>query len=703
MPDTRELDTRIRDLVARAVADAPRPPELDPTALPEVELDHGHRRWWIGGGAALLAAAAAITTLLLVNGTDQSVRTPPATDPTIVVAPAPPAAPTSTPTSGTLPPAMVEPQGPFLTAGPDGVVDHRGSERRLLTPVPVAIALDTGDGGVIVQRRRGEGSWTAADAEPQLIRDDGSLRPLFDGFDWGGHVMLHDLEVVDGRRLLLYSVFEGDPPRPQTLYVVDVGTAERVEIGPTDVDPAYRLHLATTGLIVGTFQNQLTLGIEIHAVPDSPAAEQGIPTAADFGLDPSYVDCTDCPSAFTVTADGTQVAWIDNENNLVTVSPAGGTPEPVMGVPGALFADADWDGQRLLLSFTPAHGSVPVDLPGGRPLEGRIATMSPFAPGRAAEPPPTTEPTSENTEVAVPVSPPATADGALTAGPDGVVEHVGEEIRTLTTESMVIALDAGADQVIVQRRAGHDGRGEWTDAETAPQVIGDDGSPRPLLDGFDWGGGVVLHDVAVVEGRRLLLYSVQRPQPLPDPENPEQDLSNEDLYVVDLDAQERNLVAAGIGGWELGTGPLHLASTGLIVGENGSGASHGIAILAVPGSPADVAGVPTPADLGLQPSYGDCTDCPHAFSVSSDGQTVAWIDGATDRLTRVPVAGGPPEQVVEVPAERFADLDYAGDGAVLSFFEFVSAGATPAPLLVPFDGSGPVELEGTTATFSPAG
>ena len=106
MPETRDLDDRIRELVALAVADAPAPPELDPASVPLAEPAPGHRRWWIGGGAALLAAAAVITAFVLVGDSDDSVSTP-ATDPT----PAPTTTP-ATPAPTTTPPTPPPPPAP---------------------------------------------------------------------------------------------------------------------------------------------------------------------------------------------------------------------------------------------------------------------------------------------------------------------------------------------------------------------------------------------------------------------------------------------------------------------------------------------------------------------------------------------------------------------------------------------------------------
>ena len=147
----------------------------------------------------------------------------------------------------------------------------------------------------------------------------------------------------------------------------------------------------------------------------------------------------------------------------------------------------------------------------------------------------------------------------VTSGPEGVVEHLGAETRTLTSEPMAIALGAGDGGVIVQRQSGKSFDESWTDPDTVPLELQPDGCLATLFGGADWDDATRLHDIEVVDGRRLLLYSrvgEQVPQE-----------ANEDLYVADLDTGLRTLVAEGIGGWEFGTGRLHLATTGLIVGE----------------------------------------------------------------------------------------------------------------------------------------
>ncbi len=216
-------------------------------------------------------------------------------------------------------------------------------------------------------------------------------------------------------------------------------------------------------------------------------------------------------------------------------------------------------------------------------------------------------------------APPATPpQRVLTAGPDGVIAVTDGVAQTLTTESMVIALDAGDGRVIVQRQAGQPQGRPWTEADTVPLELAPDGNLLTLFGGADWDGATVLHDIEVVGGRRLLLYSSQSelvPQE-----------SNEDLYVADLDTGERTLVANGIGGWEFGTSRLHLATTGLIVGQHNFSPSWAPLFLAVPFSPAD-GNLPSPSDVGLEDNYPDCAECPSAFTVSPDGLRLLWRSG----------------------------------------------------------------------------
>jgi hypothetical protein len=245
MPDTPDLDTRIRELVARAVANAPPAPELEPV----FELRRNHRPWWIGGGIAVTAAAAAIAVFTF-GGQEDKVATIRATDPTVATvpetAPAPSTpgtqAPDTAPPASSGPPVTAPPTpgtggGAVVTAGPDGVVRWVDGAPTTISTEPMAFAIGLGDGRILAQRFAGPitAPYGRADADtaPVVIARDGTITELFGTVDWDGAVRMHDLEIVDGRPLLLFSLavgMENPDTADETLYVVDLDTAERTEI-----------------------------------------------------------------------------------------------------------------------------------------------------------------------------------------------------------------------------------------------------------------------------------------------------------------------------------------------------------------------------------------------------------------------------------------------------------------------------------------
>lgn len=93
MPDLEisGLDDRIRDLVARAVADAPPAPTIDEHTLEESAVlrpntqTPSDRNRWIVGGIAGLSVAAAVIALIFVTRPDQPTAIVPATVPATIV------------------------------------------------------------------------------------------------------------------------------------------------------------------------------------------------------------------------------------------------------------------------------------------------------------------------------------------------------------------------------------------------------------------------------------------------------------------------------------------------------------------------------------------------------------------------------------------------------------------------------------------
>ena len=393
----------------------PWPTHLPPPDITRHEVtiephEPDRRPWWIGGGAALVAAAAVLVVFVLTV-TDDDTSTPtlatqphpattvlPAPQPTTPVTP-PATAPATDPTTPpTRPPATPEETG-ILTAGPEGVVEHGPDGERVLTTEPMAIALHTGDGRVLVQRGPGyvDPTMEPAATVPLVVGNDGDLTELFGTADWDGYVTMHDVEVVDGRRLLLFSLTV-EPNNPntssETLYVVDLDSEKRTtvdrNIGGWEFGTG-RLHLATTGLIVGESSASVSRSIYVAAVPDSPAAGAALPTPAGLGLEEQYSDCLDCPRSYTVAPDGTTVAWLDGERRLVLRQLDSAVAPEIQRLPAdvmpLLTGDLDLGGTQLVISQPSGSGvqnpAMVIDLTepeaAPRSLGAPVATLGPSA------------------------------------------------------------------------------------------------------------------------------------------------------------------------------------------------------------------------------------------------------------------------------------------------------------------------------------
>ena len=306
-----DLDVRIRELVARAVADAPAAPELDPAVSP-IEPAPSRRGWWIGGGAALLAAAALVATFVLVGPSDDTVTVPatnPITNPT-TTAPAPTTSAPVVVAPTTAAPAAPVTQAWIATAGPAGVVlrDAAGTTVRTLDE-PMAIALPLADGRVIVQRVSDPSE--DGDHTPLVWGLDGSLEELLPGIEWSGPVTLHDVAIVDGVTTLLYSLTTDQDVPDQAREELTAVTLDGPESGRfTDIaviggweSGTSRLHLSSNGLIVGQRSAEVSSGPLFLTVPGS-SAERTVPdiSPAWFDLQEWYPDCAEaCPRLFTAS------------------------------------------------------------------------------------------------------------------------------------------------------------------------------------------------------------------------------------------------------------------------------------------------------------------------------------------------------------------------------------------------------------------
>ena len=636
MPE-QDLDSRIRELVARAVADAPRAPELDPGVVPL----HGHRRdpgrgWWVGAGAALVAAAAAITTVVLVADTDDRITTPntqPSTGPSVPTVPtntsAPPAPSTPTPTA--LPAASDVPT--ILTAGLDGVVERHGDEVRTLTTEPTAIALTAPDGRILVQQPAGEG------VAPPLVLDPttGSTTELLDTADWDGLVRMHDVELVGGRQLLLVSLIRGsDQPDTSTeaIYVVDLATAGRTELHADVGSVRSRLTMAPSGLVVGEVADDAGVSFLALAVPGSPAAQEALPTAEQLGLQATYPGCdVECPRMYAVLPDGASFAWVEGFDGAEVVLHAAGEQQqqrlPLPFQPQGSGLDVAADGSFLLARSSSDVRAVRVARDGSvTELEGTIATAGPA--GGAQQQPET--PAFEVTE----------RDFVAAAGPNGVVLRTaaGDLARRLERPASV-ALPVGDGRVVVQ----------LTSTATSdvfsdrPSVWLPDGSVEELFATTDAGGPIHAQDVAIVEGRPVLLYVAED-----DPGEPVM------VGAMDLLTDETRDIAPLPGQFDERF-RLHLGANGLVVGNTGSG----LFVTSLPNTSA--------ATLVIHLDEQTLGSDPSVYTVSPDGTWVARLEA--DGLVEMDVSpaglGEPRRLVLPFDTAGAVDFDVSADGVIVNF------------------------------------
>lgn len=283
---------------------------------------------------------------------------------------------------------------------------------------------------------------------------------------------------------------------------------------------------------------------------------------------------------------------------------------------------------------------------------------------------PTTTSTTEPATTTTVPSLPAGLTLTQAAG-DGVHSLSGADDVLVAAERVELALAVGDGSFLVQNRSGRTAAfGETLPADTEIRRIGAVSEVLVPAATDQWH---TLHDVEVVDGRRLVLVSTVQGSNIED--------WREDLYLIDLDTGERTDLGV-VATWESGTSRLHLSADGLIVGEWYASVVSGPLFMDLDGNE----GL-DPASVGLEAEYVDCGDCPRAFSVSSDGARLAWIQGGTlvlydrqagARLAEVPL-GGSAEVIVD-------SIEVGSDAVVLNVVDS-PGGQALAPVVVGFDGT----------------
>ncbi|MDO8364687.1 MAG: hypothetical protein Q7V88_17485 [Actinomycetota bacterium] len=334
----------------------------------------------------------------------------------------------------------------------------------------------------------------------------------------------------------------------------------------------------------------------------------------------------DPPRLFGVAPSGSTIGWVEGDMFVL----ADGRTFPIPD--GSKVVEADLTDDFVALTRGDGPGTI-ID------LRTAAAYPAPAAGRLTISLRPATDVPSSTTTTVDGGTPSGAITDVITAGADGVW-RVTDGVRTqLTAEPMVFAVAGPDGSVIMQRKSGV---GDWPVSETAPLVWAD-GVVQESGSG-DIGVWWRIHDVAIVDGHWTMLYEVQGPQ--------DQGVDGRpgELHAVRMDTGSDSLVAAQFGGWEAGSSRLHLAETGVVVGATYSEAVHALGAYALAGGDAGI----TSAALGLDDYYYDCVDCPHLFTISRDGSTIAWLDGT--ELVRWDVAAG-------AELDR-TDLGQAVDGAV---------------------------------------
>lgn len=400
---------------------------------------------------------------------------------------------------------------------------------------------------------------------------------------------------------------------------------------------------------------------------------------------------------FSVSPTGRTIVWL--QGNTLTV--LDGHPARTLTVTdGASVTELDVSDAYVALTRGDGMGTI-IDLQTGQaydaPAAGRL-TLS-MRPADGSEPTPDTTPTVPGTDTSN--VPPSTINpiwgngwNVLTIGDDGVRERpsLGEEV-VWTTEPMATAIMAPDGSVIVQRKAGYPGAATHEMVDTMPLRIAAPGAePQDLFElllpaADPVAGWYTVHDAAEVNGRPLLLVERQYVANGIDTQAGV-------LFTLDLESGAMVTVVDSFGGWEAGSSRLHLSETGLIIGETYSEVVESYFAIALDGG-----WTPPVADLGVEPSYSDCSDCPRRFTISRDGTSLAWLDGT--QLHVVPVAGGDMHLTYELGSAAIGVADMAlGDGFVVLSYDALGQPTVPTPQVVLYAAGQQQPLPGRDATIA---
>jgi hypothetical protein len=331
--DDAQLDVQIKELLDRAVAATPQPPDLEHPMLTKANRHSPSKRngWIIGSGIGL-GAAAAITGLVIIPNLDdtETIQTPaesvlptvpetaPAVPETVATQPDPSVSiepvvvdPNITidPANGSVPELSVPDVEPsesvVISAGTDGI----SNGDTLLSDAPTIVALN-GPEGKIWHMPRGDDAVFPQVLDPATGEVTGIEVPSDDG-----HVIdLLDVATVQGKLTLLYTTTfptcagGGDPACITTLRTFEPDTGDGQIIAEQIAWEAGwgPYQLSDNGLIFGNNDGILSSAPDFYNISTGPT-----PSLEALGLVQLEQDCSDCPRTFTIDRPGTHTAWFD--------------------------------------------------------------------------------------------------------------------------------------------------------------------------------------------------------------------------------------------------------------------------------------------------------------------------------------------------------------------------------------------------------
>ena len=397
---------------------------------------------------------------------------------------------------------------------------------------------------------------------------------------------------------------------------------------------------------------------------------------AELGVAGPHSSAGDPPRLFSVSPTGSTIGWVHSD--LFVLADGRSFPIP----DGSKVWEVDLTDNFVALTRAEGPGSI-IDLRTGvaypAPAAGRL-TIS-LAPVGTS----TTSTTTPNTTTPVVTPEPVEVNSTVvTAGLDGVWRVVDGVATQITTEAMSAALALPDGSVIMQPSSGWTFEGDIADTTLR---VWRNGEVDPLFPGEAPTGWVRLYDVAMVNGEMTVLYAIEQEA------QPQSVLVESVLVTRSLATWETTVIDPEFGGWEQGYSRMHLAENGLIVGEYYQEVMRQFVSYSLPG------GEPVTADqLGVEPSYTDCSDCPRLYTVSRDGSRLAWLDGTMLRLATPGLTAEEQFDLGDV-ALQATDLEL-GNGFVVLSFGWGDPSAQP-PVVIDFNvgAASAVELPGISAAI----